>query len=155
MRKLLDTLLKSVAAVLLAVMVLIVLWQVFARAVLNNPNTITEELVRFLLIWFAMISSAYVVGQKAHLAVTILSEKLSDKNNAILEVIVQLLFIVFASIIMVYGGFNAVNLTMGQISPSLAIPMGYVYLSIPVSGILIIFYSLMNLKDSLTKPVGN
>ncbi|MFZ4460899.1 TRAP transporter small permease, partial [Enterococcus gallinarum] len=78
--------------------------------------------------------------QKAHLAVTVLSEKLTGKKSKILEVVVQSLFLVFAAMIMVYGGWNAVTLTMGQISPSLSIPMGYVYLSVPVSGVLIIIY---------------
>ncbi|MGC3794963.1 TRAP transporter small permease, partial [Enterococcus faecium] len=55
-------------------MVAVVFWLVFSRTVLGNPNTVTEELVRFGLVWFAMLSSAYVVGQKAHLAVTVLSE---------------------------------------------------------------------------------
>lgn len=38
---------------------------------------------------------------------------------------------------------------MDQISPSLGISMGYVYLAIPVSGILIIIYSLINLVDTI------
>ena len=152
MKVILNKVLEILGAVLLVGMVAVVLWQVFSRTVLGNPNTVTEELVRFGLVWFAM-SSAYVVGQKAHLAVTVLSEKLSGKKSKILEVVVQSLFLVFAAMIMVYGGWNAVTLTMGQISPSLSIPMGYVYLSVPVSGILIIIYSLINLIDTLSnKP---
>lgn len=80
MKHFLNKTLELLAAALLVIMVLVVLWQVFTRTVLGNPNTITEEFVRFSLIWFAMLSSAYVVGQKAHLAVTILSEKLSGKK---------------------------------------------------------------------------
>ena len=102
-----------------------------------------------------MLSSAYVVGQKAHLAVTVLSEKLTGKKSKILEVVVQSLFLVFAAMIMVYGGWNAVTLTMGQISPSLSIPMGYVYLSVPVSGVLIIIYSLITVSYThLTLPTN-
>ncbi|BDP59266.1 hypothetical protein EfmJHP38_02040 [Enterococcus faecium] len=67
----------------------------------------------------------------------------------------QSLFLVFAAMIMVYGGWNAVTLTMGQISPSLSIPMGYVYLSVPVSGVLIIIYSLINLIDQGRQVVKN
>ena len=135
MKMILNKVLEILGAVLLVGMVAVVLWQVFSRTVLGNPNTVTEELVRFGLVWFAMLSSAYVVGQKAHLAVTVLSEKLTGKKSKILEVVVQSL------------------LTMGQISPSLSIPMGYVYLSVPVSGVLIIIYSLINLIDTLSnKP---
>ena len=153
MKMILNKVLEILGAVLLVGMVAVVLWQVFSRTVLGNPNTVTEELVRFGLVWFAMLSSAYVVGQKARLAVTVLSEKLTGKKSKILEVVVQSLFLVFASMIMVYGGWNAVTLTMGQISPSLSIPMGYVYLSVPVSGVLIIIYSLINLIDTLSnKP---
>ncbi len=46
---------------------------------------------------------------------------------------------------MIFGGFKAVSVTMGQLSPSLGIPMGLVYLAVPVSGILILVYSLLNL----------
>lgn len=143
-----NQLLEIIGAVLLLVMVSVVLWQVFSRTVLGNPNTVTEEFVRFGLVWFAMLSSAYVVGQKAHLAVTILSEKLTGTKSWVLEIVVQTLFLLFAAIIMVYGGLNAVTLTMGQLSPSLGIPMGYVYLSVPVSGCLIIVYSLINLINT-------
>ncbi|MGM9902692.1 TRAP dicarboxylate transporter subunit DctQ [Enterococcus sp. 10A9_DIV0425] len=154
MKIVLNKLLEFLGATLLVSMIGIVLWQVFSRSILGDPNTVTEELVRFGLVWFAMLASAYVVGQKAHLAVTILSEKLSGKKSKVLEIIVQCLFLIFAMMIMVYGGWNAVTLTMGQISPSLGISMGYVYLSIPVSGVLIILYSLINLTDTLrNKPI--
>lgn len=148
MKKIMNQLLEIIGAVLLLAMVGVVLWQVFSRTVLGNPNTVTEEFVRFGLVWFAMLSSAYVVGQKAHLAVTILSEKLTGTRSWVLEIVVQTLFLLFATIIMVYGGMNAVTLTMGQLSPSLGISMGYVYLSVPVSGCLIVVYSLINLIDT-------
>ncbi|AUB54233.1 MULTISPECIES: TRAP transporter small permease [Enterococcus] len=149
MKKGISRLLEFLGACLLIGMIIIVLWQVFSRTILGNPNTVTEELVRFGLVWFAMLSSAYVVGQKGHLAVTLLSEKLTGTKANVLEIVVQCLFLAFAITIMVYGGWNAVTLTMGQISPSLGIPMGYVYLSVPVSGVLIIIYSLINLIEAM------
>ena len=66
----LDKFMEILCSTILAAMVLIVLYQVFARKVLNNPNTVTEELVRFGLVWVAMLASAYVVGKKSHLCVT-------------------------------------------------------------------------------------
>ncbi|OJG21767.1 TRAP dicarboxylate transporter subunit DctQ [Enterococcus avium] len=138
---------------ILAAMVLIVLYQVFARKVLNNPNTVTEELVRFGLVWVAMLASAYVVGKKSHLCVTLLSDNLNEKGKLFLEIVVQVLFILFAAVIMIYGGWQASLVTMGQISPSLSIPMGYVYLSVPVSGAIMLLYSVMNLLDRTPRTV--
>lgn len=73
-RKFLNRLLEILGSIILAAMVLVVLYQVFARTVLKNPSTLTEEFVRFALVWLAMLASAYVVGKKGHLAVTLLSE---------------------------------------------------------------------------------
>ncbi|MBP1048467.1 TRAP transporter small permease [Enterococcus sp. BWM-S5] len=146
-RSALDKALEIFGSVLLAIMILVVLYQVFTRTVLNSPNTVTEELVRFGLVWLSMLASAYVVGKRSHLAVTMLSDNLSGKNKRLLEIVVQVLFLVFAAVIMVFGGWKAVTVTMGQISPSLSIPMGYVYLAVPVSGVIMFIYSLLNLLD--------
>lgn len=146
----LDKALEWICGVLLIVMIIVVMWQVIARTVLKNPSTLTEEFVRFGLVWLAMLASAYVVGKKSHLAVTLLSDSLSDRNKRILEIVIQILFALFALIIMIFGGSRATSLTMSQISPSLGIPMGLVYLSVPVAGVLILAYSLMNLYGIFT-----
>ena len=138
-RKFLNRLLEILGSIILAAMVLVVLYQVFARTVLKNPSTLTEEFVRFALVWLAI------------LAVTLLSEKLQGKQKRFLEFIVQLLFLLFAGVIMIFGGWNGVVITLGQISPSLAIPMGYVYLAVPVAGVLMFIYSLMNLLELFTQ----
>lgn len=149
----LDKVMEILCSTILAAMVLIVLYQVFARKVLNNPNTVTEELVRFGLVWVAMLASAYVVGKKGHLCVTLLSDNLNEKGRRFLEIVVQVLFLLFAAVIMIYGGWKASLVTMGQISPSLSIPMGYVYLAVPVSGAIMLLYSLMNLLDGTPRTV--
>ncbi|MBR7928027.1 TRAP transporter small permease [Aerococcaceae bacterium zg-ZUI334] len=148
-RNLLDKILEVLCSVILTVMVLIVLFQIFTRVVLNNPNTVTEEIVRFSLVWLSMLSAAYVVGKRSHLAVTLLSDKLNLQNRKILDLIVQILFLVFSLLVMVYGGLKSVSVTLVQYSPSLGLPMGYVYLAVPVAGCLIFLYTLINLSDVL------
>ena len=146
-RMTLDKLLEMICSAIFVVMIATVLYQIFTRTVLNNPNTMTEEFVRFGLVWLSMLATAYVVGKRSHLAVTILSDNLNAKNKRMLEIIVQVLFLVFAAVIMVYGGWKAMSVTMGQISPSLSLSMGYVYLSVPISGFIMFVYSLLNLMQ--------
>ena len=50
MKMILNKVLEILGAVLLVGMVAVVLWQVFSRTVLGNPNTVTEELVRSCLV---------------------------------------------------------------------------------------------------------
>lgn len=153
-RNFLDKTMEYVGMTLLSVMVLTVLWQVFTRTILKNPNTMTEEFVRFSLVWLSLLASAYVVGKQAHLNVSLLSDKLEGKNKFILEMIIQTLFLLFAVIIMIYGGMKGVSITMGQISPSLGLPMGYVYLAVPVSGVIMFCYSVLNLLDKISEEKG-
>ncbi len=150
-RIILDKTVEYIGIVLLSVMVLTVLWQVFTRTVLNNPNTITEEFVRFSLVWLSMLSSAYVVGKQAHLNLSLLSDKLEGNNKYILNLIVQILFLLFALVIMIVGGAKGVSIAAGQISPSLGISMAYVYLAVPVSGVIMFIYSILNLLDCVNE----
>ena len=48
---------------------------------------------------------------------------------------------------MLYGGVNIMKLTMTQVTASLGIPMGTVYTVLPLSGALIVVYSVLNIID--------
>lgn len=147
-KKYVDKTLEVITSTLFLVMVAATTWQVITRYILNNPSSVTEEFVMFGLVWLSMLASAYVVGKNAHIAITLLKDKLKDDRKQILiDVVIQTSFLIFASVIMLYGGIKAVSVTMPQISPSLGIPMGLVYLSLPVAGILMIFYSIINIIE--------
>lgn len=70
-KKYIDKTLEFVTIALFLVMVAVTTWQVIARYVLNNPSTITEEFVRFSLIWLSMLAAAYVAGKNGHIAITL------------------------------------------------------------------------------------
>ena len=52
--------------------------------------------------------------------------------------------IAFALIVMVYGGISITSLSMTQKTASLGIPMGYVYIVIPITGVVIAVYGVLN-----------
>ncbi|MGP4038710.1 TRAP transporter small permease [Gracilibacillus sp. D59] len=149
-RKYIDRSMEIITCSLLMVMVIVTSWQVISRYILNNPSSLTGEFLRFSLIWFSLLAGAYVVGKKSHIAITFLSNRIkSEQKKRGFEVIVQASFALLATI-MVMGGAKAVSLTMAQISPSLNLPMGYVYLSLPVAGVVIFLYCLLNVLDLLS-----
>ena len=43
---------------------------------------------------------------------------------------------------------------MGQSSSSLQIPMGYIYLALPLSGVVTIVYNILNISD-IVKELAN
>lgn len=154
MRKVLDKLLETLACLIFVVMVLVCLYQILSRYVLKNPSAFSEEFLRFAIIWVSMLGIAYTFGKGSHLAITFMKDKLNIKEGAIVDIVFHIIFIIFAFFVMVQGGANAVSIALYQISPALGIPMGFVYLSLPVSGVMIILYSILNIKDMYLKYKG-
>jgi len=80
-----------------------------------------------------------------------LADKLSGKNLTILNVVIEIITIAFALIVMVYGGISITSLSMTQKTASLGIPMGYIYIVIPITGIVIAVYGILNVTDLIRK----
>lgn len=133
----------------MAVMTINVLWQVFSRFVLQSPSSFTEELARYMLVWVGILGASYVAGQKMHLAIDLLPTKLKGKSKAYLEIFIETCIFIFALVVMVIGGIRLVTitLTLNQISAALQVQLGYVYTVIPLSGILMMFYSIFFIKE--------
>jgi TRAP-type C4-dicarboxylate transport system permease small subunit len=146
-----DFLLKWVLVTIMALMTINVLWQVFSRFVLQDPSSFTEELARYMLIWVGILGAGYVAGQKMHLAIDLLPTKLTGKPKAYLEIFIELCIFVFALVAMVIGGIRLVTITLmlNQISAALQVQLGYVYTVIPLSGILMMFYSFYFIRQQL------
>ena len=155
LRKGLDKVLEFICCTLLALMTILVTWQVVSRYVLNNPSTITEELVLFSFVWMGLLGGAYLFGKNEHMAMTFLFDKLSEKNQIKVRIFFELVIMAFAVFILVFGGYNMSKLSMGQLSSSLQIPMGYVYLALPLSGITTLIYNILNISDSVKELSGN
>ena len=138
-----DAVLKWVLVFIMAAITINVLWQVFSRFILQDPSSYTEELARYMLIWVGILGASYVAGQKMHLAIDLLSTKLTDIKKSYLEIFIQGSIFLFSFFVMVIGGIKLVNITLtsNQISAALQIPLGYVYTVLPISGIIMMFYS--------------
>jgi TRAP-type C4-dicarboxylate transport system permease small subunit len=151
LRTVLDTILRNVIALLMAGMVINVVWQVASRFLLGQPSSFTDELARYSMIWLGLLGAAYCSGQKAHLALDLISGSLQGPRRRALEVFIQITILVFALVVLVGGGGRLVwiSLALGQTSAALQVKLGYVYLAVPVSGLLIAYYAAMDLVVAL------
>ena len=150
LRSLIDSVLEKILISIMSLMVINVLWQVFSRYILSDPSSFTDELARYLMIWLGVLGAAYVAGKGNHVAITYFSEKLSVENQKRIKVLIHLFILSFAVLGMLIGGLRLVYITLalGQLSPALKIPLGIVYSVIPISGILIIIYKILDLKKN-------
>jgi TRAP-type C4-dicarboxylate transport system permease small subunit len=145
--KVLNQVLESVLVFFMSVLVIDVLWQVISRYLLTNPSSFTDELAGFLLIWLGLLGAAYLAGRKEHLAIDILLQKTRESRRKNLEFVIHLCIFLFAFLVMFSGGSWLVytRFMLKVQSAALQLPLGYVYLALPLSGSLIMYYSIYNI----------
>ena len=156
MEKLITTIteiLKIVLIILMSVIVIDVSWQVFTRFILKDPSSFTEELAGFLLIWIGLLGASYALYTRSHLGIDVITGKLIGFKKRMVEIVIYSVVFLFSLFILLIGGFRLVNLTftLNQISPSIGIPMGYVYLVLPLTGLLMMLYSANNIFSVIKK----
>lgn len=152
MREQVDNVIKKFLVFLMGFMLFNVVWQVFSRYILGTPSTFTEELARFLLIWVSLLGGAYASGQGMHLAINLLPNQLSKNGRRKLSIFISVVVMLFALFAMVIGGGRLVYITyvLGQSSSALGIPMSYVYSIVPLSGLLITYYEVLDIIPRIT-----
>jgi len=144
-----DKILSKTLVLIMGVMVINVLWQVFTRYIVGNPSAFTDELARYLMIWVGVLGAAYVSGQNMHVAIDLIPSRSSKKTQKKLKTIVNSLIILFAFFALVVGGLRLVFISyqLGQQSAALQIPLALVYIILPISGLLVIFYKISDLLN--------
>lgn len=152
LRKIIDKSLEWFLVFLMSFLVIDVLWQVTSRYIMNSPSNFTDELAGFLLIWVGLLGAAYVAGKRQHLAIDLLVQKSSEKRKKQLEFIISIVIIIFAITVMIIGGSWLVytRFYLSVKSAALGLPLGVVYLVLPLSGLLITYFDIDNLIN-LTK----
>jgi len=149
----LNKVLEIFLVILMSVLVIDVLWQVFSRYLLSSPSSFTDELAGFLLIWVGVLGAAYVAGRKEHLAIDILIQRSPPARQKLLLYIIHSLILLFALSVMVTGGVVLMytRFVLQVKSAALQLPLGYVYIVLPISGLIIMYYEVLhiiNLKKS-------
>ena len=139
-----DWILARAVVIIMSVLVINVLLQIGARYILGDPFDFTEELARYLLIWLAMLAATYAYSKRLHVALDLLKTKVSRQNANRLNIFIHAAIGLFALFALTYGGSLLVQLSfdLGQTSAAMEIPIGYVYLVLPISGILITLYAI-------------
>lgn len=140
--------LDAVLALMILVMTGAIVWQVFARYVLDAAPNWSEELARFLMPWVAMVGSAAVLRGGGHVSVTALVERLGRGPAAVIRAVRDLVMLAIALVLIVHG-YNFAELNGFQDSPAFEVPMSVPYAAMPVGGVLIL---LMVIIARLSRP---
>lgn len=145
----LDKLLEVLCTVIFIAMVALTTYQVVVRYVFNSPSSISETLTRYLFVWLILLSATYIFGKRDHICIAFLKDKLTGKPRQFVEILIEIITIFFAVVILIYGGAVITQMNMLQYDSILKIPTGIIYSVIPACGVLILFYSILNIAALL------
>ena len=154
LRTLLDRVVMNVCVIFFVEMTIVGTYQIVTRYFFNSPSTISEEIVTYSFTWLSILAAAYVFGKRGHLAMTFLSAKFTGKPRIWLDAFSEVLVFLTALFLLTIGGYDIAVENSTQVTNSLGISMGLVYSILPISGVIIMLYSLMNLID-MFKAMGS
>ena len=149
MTRTIDKSLAVVLITLMGIMVVTVSWQVATRYLLNSPSSYTEELATYLLIWISLLGAAYALRVRAHLGIDVLVRRMQHQRQQFVRIFAYVIITLFSAIALVFGGgwLVYVTLDLNQLSAAFKLPIGYVYLVLPLSGLLMIYYSAVAIRE--------
>lgn len=155
-RKLIDNFEEYFVVVTMAVMTLLVFFQVIMRYIFGSSLSWSEELARFIFLWVSWIGASYAVKERTHFRVEMFANLLHGKNRRYFELFILLIWFVFA-LIMAYLGTELVLFLMetGQISAAMEIPMSWVYASVPAGCALMALRLVFEIQKILRKGTAD
>ena len=144
-RSVLNKALNLLAGLSMAVMVILTTYQVIARYIFNSPSTWSEELVGYIYGWSTLFGATIVSGERGHMNIPILVDRMSPPLRKAFHILWEVVAFVFSAAILVFGGIQVSNLAMGQQTSSLGVAVGVFYWAMPICGVVILLYSVLNI----------
>ena len=151
-QRVVDAILRWVCIVLFALLVILVVYQVVIRS-FGGGNAWTEAMARIIFIWQGIIGAAYVIGENDEVAIDFLVRKFPAAVVKFFEVLAHSIVGFFAVWVMIMGGWRLADSAFDQTVELLPFSQGQIYLILPVTGILIAIYCILNIIKAVTSEV--
>ncbi|GAA1749555.1 MULTISPECIES: TRAP transporter small permease [Streptomonospora] len=142
--RVLDRTTDTLALTALAAVVLVVTWQVFGRYVLQASPRWGSEVALILLAWVGYLGIAIGLREHTHIGVTFITDRLPPRLRTAVETLTPLAFLAFA-LYLVFQGWQFTVSTAGTSLPATGLPSSVQYAVMPVTGVLVAVYSLLQL----------
>lgn len=149
----LFSLLCHACGILMFGMMSIIFVQVVARYAFHHSLSWSEEVGRYIFVWISFLGMVAAFKHGSHVSLDLLLQHLKGCSRKVLLWINGLLILVMSSAIF-WSGVKLFQLGTRQMSPALKLPMHLVYLVVPISGILLVYFSARALWISFHAEIG-
>jgi len=128
--------------------------QVVFRYVLRMSSPWTEEFARVGMVYMTFLMAAYGIRTKEHPSVDFLVLKFPLRVRKALAFVMELL-IIFTAVYLTIYGYQYVCRTVNDLSTTYHYPKAVWYFPIPVSGVIMLIYSVRNLVKNAQAFIRN
>ncbi|WP_050031622.1 TRAP transporter small permease [Halorubrum halophilum] len=140
-----DQAIRKLCLGLLSLLLAVVVLNVVMRYVFDNSLVWANELSRYLMVWFALLMTAALINTDDHLNVTLVYEKFTLRTRYWIQVVMMLMYVVIGLVWMTFGLDYTLTAGLQAEAPALNFQLIWVYVVIPISGLLVIAFSLTRL----------
>lgn len=140
-----------IAKFMMIAMVLIIFANVVLRYVFNSGLMWSEEVALLLAVWFIFIAMSLGVKQSLHINITLIPEAKQPPALKKAFALLKSLAILIVALAMLIHGWKLVGFTMQSIMPATQWPAGLLYAILPLSAVIMIYESLMDILGVDTK----
>ena len=137
--------LRFICTTLALSMAVVIFLQILMR-LFATPLLWSEEIARIMMVWLVFMGAAYLhnMVSNGHITVDVLHQILPPNITRILKAISQILVFVILVIVAIYG-FELAASSFKIKSTALRVPFAYIYGAVPISAIIMIWFSLRSL----------
>ncbi len=140
---------RFVCAGLLAASCTLVFANVVLRYGFGQSLAWAEEASRYMMIWLAFLGAGLALREGAHIAVETLPDALPHALARIVRAAAILLVAAFLALIL-WLGWQYAEFAMMQRTPVLRLPVGYIYMAIPIGMALMLVHLLLLARRYVT-----
>jgi len=123
---------------------------VFFRYVLNDALCWTEELARYLMVWFAFFGMSFALRDNQHVGVIFILQRLPPGARRIVQFLNRVIVMIFLVFLFKYS-LNHLKVVSVQLSPSMEIPMYLAYSAVTVGTLLMMLENLKHMVSELRR----
>lgn len=151
--RVIDKVVRWIVIVLMLVMTVTVSMQILFRYVFNIPLGWSEEVARFSFAWVSFFGASALMRVREHINVTVFLGRFPPRLRAGAVLVANLCGLICVYFFLI-GGISLTTNEWRQLAPAMQIPMGWVYLVIPISAGLMAIWIVIQTIESAMKLRG-
>lgn len=154
--KIIDKIEEIAVVLCLSIMTVLTFSNVIARYVFSASFSFSEEITTYLFVLLSLLGTAIAAKRKAHLGLTIITDRVSEKKAKVLTIIGYILASVFTGAIVYYGILMVISqFTLGQKTAGMQWPEWIFGSFVPIGATFALFRFLQLLIETVKEGKEN